>query len=220
MLLSLSTGNREGRHGMRIALANGERRTAEPGGRASCPRCGAPVRAQCGDVYAWHWAHVAGEDCDAWSEPETAWHAGWKAAAPLDRQEVTMGAHRADVVAGDGVVCELQHSPISSRDIAARESHYGEDMRWLFDATGKGLELEPMDFPAAHRWKAHRPHRWPGIGLTTRRVMLDFGPDVGVLSCEKINESGSYMWGYMYPHFVIRMWLAGPEFWAVSCDMI
>lgn len=196
---------------MQLALVNGSKRIASPGAVASCPGCAGAVLAKCGEILVWHWAHVVGEDCDSWAEGETPWHRDWKSAAPLDRQEVIIGAHRADVVAGDGAVCELQHSGIAPEAVAVREAHYGPEMRWLFDARERGFDLAPLDIPAAHRWKAHRGHAWQTIGRCARRVMLDFGPDVGVLSCEKINENGSYAWGYMYPHWQIRAWIAGPD---------
>ncbi len=50
--------------------------------------------------------------------------------------EVTIGAHRADIVGSRGKVIELQHSSISPDDIHARENYYG-DMVWVFDATGR-----------------------------------------------------------------------------------
>lgn len=46
--------------------------------------------------------------------------------------EVSRGEHRADIVAKDGAVIELQHSPISVDEILARERFYGK-MLWLID---------------------------------------------------------------------------------------
>lgn len=110
---------------------------ANKGMRATCPSCGREVVAKCGTIKVWHWAHAA-RDCDPWSEPESAWHVGWKQRAPIDRQEVIMQrdgiVHRADVVAKNGSVLELQASTISVEEIQERERFYGR-MAWLFRCT-------------------------------------------------------------------------------------
>lgn len=112
--------------------ASGRRIEARRGAAARCPACGERVRARCGEIKVWHWAHEARVDCDPWYEPETAWHRGWKARCPSDRTEVVLGPHRADIVAPDGTVVELQHSPISAGEIEAREAHYNR-MVWLLN---------------------------------------------------------------------------------------
>lgn len=196
---------------MQIALVGDNRRTAEPGLRGQCPACRAEVIPKCGELIVHHWAHRAAEDCDRWAEPESAWHASWKTAAPLDRREVVKAPHRADVIAGDGVICELQHSSISVDDVRERERFYGRDMRWLFDARDKEFVWEPMDNGSEpHRWKIHRKHAWPTLGVCQRRVMLDFGDEI--LSCEYVNATGSYASGYVYPPRTVRMWLGGPDY--------
>jgi hypothetical protein len=119
---------------MFYAEVNGIRRLAEPELVALCPLCRQPVLAKCGAVKAWHWAHRAGSDCDAWAEPVGAWHLSWQALAPAERVEVALGLHRADIVGDDDMVIELQHSPIGAAEIERRERYYGR-MVWLFDAT-------------------------------------------------------------------------------------
>lgn len=196
---------------MQIALTTHGRQTATPGNRAKCPQCNQDVLAKCGEVLTWHWAHINTTDCDPWAEGESAWHAEWKTAAPPDRREVTIGHHRADLIAGDGTVCELQHSSISGPEITERETFYGT-MRWLFDATDKTFTIEPADddwSPWQGWWTVRREHAWPTIGLCQRRVMLDLGPP-GVFSCEKINRTGSWARGFLYPRATIRRWIAGP----------
>lgn len=106
-----------------------------------CPGCDSPLVAKCGTIISPHWAHHARPDCDAWSEPESAWHLGWKSHAPPERTEVVMGAqreHRADVVLPDGRVLELQHSALSVDAIREREAFYTREaggMVWLWDAS-------------------------------------------------------------------------------------
>lgn len=105
---------------------------ASSGERALCPACHGEVLAKCGDLIVNHWAHRA-RDCDPWSEPETEWHREWKSYAPIHRQEVVIGAHRADIVAANGVVVEIQHSNISGEEIRERERFY-KRLLWIFDA--------------------------------------------------------------------------------------
>jgi hypothetical protein len=114
-------------------MYDAHRQTATRGAKSTCPGCDGPVIAKCGKIIAPHWAHVAA-DCDRWSEPESAWHIGWKRWFEDNRDaktEVIMGAHRADVVLPTGEVVELQTSYLSTDEIAERERHYGH-MRWVY----------------------------------------------------------------------------------------
>lgn len=133
--------------------ASGQRVTPHPDGRAQCPGCRGDVIAKCGEIVAWHWAHLSA-DCDHWSEPESAWHLGWKEAViPLNR-EVVIGPHRADMITLEGaddllakptrLVVELQHSAISPEEIREREQFYGR-MCWIFDAEEfkDNFEIQP-----------------------------------------------------------------------------
>lgn len=116
-------------------LPDGSRVTpTATGQRAVCPGCRSPVLSRCGEIVAHHWAHESGSDCDPWSEPESPWHLGWKALFPEPCREVVMPPHRADISV-NGRVVELQHSPISSKEIAEREAFYGPGLVWIFDAS-------------------------------------------------------------------------------------
>jgi competence protein CoiA len=156
---------------------------ARPGIRASCPLCREPVRPRCGQLVSWHFAHHAREDCDVWSEGETAWHRDWKEAVPVERREVVIGRspgprHRADIVAVDGTVVELQHSSISPAEIVEREAFYRR-MVWVFDVTQplvKGrLWIKPNYEPeAAYRsfiWK----HCRTSLAACRRPIYFDWG---------------------------------------------
>lgn len=114
-------------------------RLIEPAPKAvgTCTLCKLPLIPKCGQLNIWHWSHRAG-DCDPWNEGETDWHRAWKRRADPSWCEVVLAPHRAEIRRPDGLVIELQHSSISSYDIAAREAFYG-NMWWLFhrDRFGK-----------------------------------------------------------------------------------
>lgn len=108
-----------------------------PGARARCPDCGEEVLAKCGTINIWHWAHLAGQDCEVWSEPETEWHLDWKMRWPKEYVEVSIAAdgrkHRADVVTPKGDIIEFQHTSLSLPQVAEREAFYGKRLIWVFD---------------------------------------------------------------------------------------
>jgi hypothetical protein len=45
-------------------------------GSRQLPNLPEPLKARCGQIVTWHWAHLAREDCDPWAEPDTVWHRG------------------------------------------------------------------------------------------------------------------------------------------------
>lgn len=219
--------SRTGENVLIAQTATGRAYVSYSGERGTCPLCHGEVRGAKGQIVSPYWSHLSTADCDHWSEGETDWHAQWKTAAPMDRREVIRGPHVADVIAGDGVVCEIQHSSISLTDVEERERFYG-DMRWIFDARDKRFEWEPPPTPRESRrnwdeplrWRIHRRDRWPTIGRCRKRVMLDFGDQV--MSCEWINATGSAASGLLYPPSTIRRWIAGPGYpqgWSVPAEM-
>lgn len=150
------------------------RALATPGAMAWCPVCGFPVRAKCGPIVAWHWAHVGRDDCDPWAERDTFWHRRWQSTVPEPRREVIFDGHRADIVTANGAVVELQHSTISVDDIHARENFYG-NMVWIFDVT-KAYDEQRFDVRQrkdyfSFRWK----HPRKTVGACRRTVFLDLG---------------------------------------------
>jgi competence CoiA-like predicted nuclease len=120
------------------AYVNGEKQLALPDSRAKCPSCDEELIAKCGLIRVWHWSHQADFDCDNWTEPESEWHLGWKKHMPADRVEVVIARsdvkHRADIVAHNGAILELQASTISASEIQARENFY-QNMAWLYRVT-------------------------------------------------------------------------------------
>lgn len=180
-----------------------------PGATGTCPLCGGPVLARCGQVNVWHWAHQANKDCDPWAEALTDWHRAYQRLVPAERSEVIVGKHRADVVTATGQVLELQHSSISVDDIAAREAHYGQGMAWLFDAR-TAYEMERLnlrrgnnDEYVSFRWK--QPRR--SVLACARPVLLDLGEGL-ILRIKKIYPGPPYGgWGDLYETAEIWRWL-------------
>lgn len=164
---------------MRTANVCGQRQAAAPQTTGECPGCKAPVRAKCGDVNAWHFAHINRSDCD-WFPGETPWHLNWKSAAPPDRQEVIIGNNRADIVSPSGVVIELQHSHLPKTNIEQRELAYGR-MVWLFDV------IEPFEqgrlqlrrHPDQFDDDLYRRGRWEQASKFPRQVKAQLFMDLG-----------------------------------------
>jgi len=136
----------------------GQKIEAARGRKGTCPTCGEPLLAKCGEIKIWHWAHVARLECDSWQEHETEWHRGWKLLVPSDRAEVCMGEHRADILGLEDCVIELQHSPISPKDIRGREAFYGK-MIWLLDGGPfrDQLRVEKRAKEIFFSWSPSRP---------------------------------------------------------------
>lgn len=212
---------------MFYASLDGALRTAEPGlPNHACPSCAAPVRAKCGQVVTWHWAHLAAE-CDPWAERDTKWHLDWQLTVPRERREIVMGPHRADMLSARGDVVELQHSSISVDEIRERERFYGPRMVWIFDATEayashrmelrfKGRQLRDEEYPQfdrpalagtdyTFRWK----HPRKSLGACRCRVMLDFG-EVGLLKLRRLHlDSPCGGWGQLVSRASVVAALAG-----------
>jgi len=137
------------------------------------------VLAKCGAIVVHHWAHLADLDCDPWWEHETEWHRAWKALFPVERVEVAIGDHRADIVAASGAVIELQNSAIAPAEIVERERVYRR-MVWVLNAAAFRENLFVMgryeDSDAFKlRWRNHRSS-WR---FARKPVFLDLG-DAGL----------------------------------------
>lgn len=188
---------------MRFAQFLGSRIEAVPGAEGTCPCCGASLRARCGAINVWHWAHKGRRNCDPWWEPETEWHRAWKSEFPDDWVEVLEVSddgerHIADVKTPYGVVIEFQHSGIQDTERKARERFYG-DMIWVVDGKrlkrdhatfldGMGLNKRKVDgiehyvFSGAAR---QITKRWAS---SKKLVVLDFGEDeMWCISPHKVN---------------------------------
>lgn len=174
---------------------------------AVCPNCLERVVAKCGHINIWHWAHESGFECDNWSEGESEWHLMWKSKFPSNWVEISIVKnsvrHRADVVLASGMVLELQHSPISFQDMAAREKFYG-DMMWIFDVR-EAAAADPTENAYVGHEFIQRPklprlnlvgiggnicdlywaHPKKHIGYARKPVILDCG-DQGLFAAAKL----------------------------------
>lgn len=121
-------------------------------GDVYCP-LGHRLVAKKGKIVIHHFAHYPGQGCDPWRKGMTNWHHQWQtivenhiyleiplnAAGKLVQFDEKV-AHIADIVNpkiqidGRWQVIEVQHSPMSTATIEAREKHY-VNMIWLFDFT-------------------------------------------------------------------------------------
>lgn len=169
--------------------SNGQKLPPSKNARGVCPLCAEPVIAKCGSIKVHHWAHVSRPDCHSWFEPETEWHRSWKARFPLTSVEVTCGDHRADI-RHNGLVVELQHSPISPAMIAEREKHYGR-MIWIVDAAPFIERFFLMRLMGedvfSFKWKNHKS-AWRGA---RRPVYFDFGSTMirDILGAQLLNPT-------------------------------
>lgn len=134
---------------MRYALVQGRKVAPEHRRqRGTCPGCGAAVSARAfqSKHKVSHWAHLRRAECDPWWENESEWHLEWKAAisgGDSAREEVIVRDrggrwHRADVLARDGGVVELQRSSLAADAVVARERFYLRNqgrLIWIFDYT-------------------------------------------------------------------------------------
>ncbi len=121
---------------MKYALLNGKNIEALPDTRAICPNCKKPVISKCGTSNIWHWSHFPEIHCDTWWENESEWHRNWKSQFPSEYQEVILfnessgEKHIADIRLSNGLVIELQNSPINENELFSREQFYG-NMLWV-----------------------------------------------------------------------------------------
>jgi hypothetical protein len=150
----------------------GARVLATKGAAAVCAKCGGTLVAKCGTIRVWHWAHARGPECDPWGESEGEWHLAWKRLVRPEVCEVVRGAHRADICRPDGVVIELQASPLPGEVVLERERCYGR-MVWVFDASAfvDNIDYRERDGYVSFRWRWPRPSQ----ALATCPVFWDFG---------------------------------------------
>lgn len=128
---------------MEYALDSDRRRissyNAEKGKEYFCPVCGGKVILKSGDIKIPHFAHETSECTDSWNYDMSEWHKSMQEYFDEEYREVICKKdnqiHRADILK-DGVVLELQHSPISTEEFIDRNQFYlslGYKVAWVFD---------------------------------------------------------------------------------------
>ena len=150
------------------AYVDGEKRLPEKGLWGTCGLCEETMISKCGPHKVDHWAHKAGSNCDPWHEGVGPWHREWQDYVQEKYVEFRMPPHAADILGIGNRVIELQHSPISADEIAAREAFYG-NMVWVFDAT------ERFEMITVGRRTFFALGRTKHIDDCKKPVFLDFG---------------------------------------------
>jgi competence protein CoiA len=123
---------------MKFALVNGIKQESSPQLKGVCCNCGTTVIAKCGTRKIWHWSHTTLQHCDSWWENETEWHRLWKGYFPSQNQEIinfdnkTGEKHIADIKTNNGMVIEIQNSPMNELEMLSREHFYGK-MMWIIN---------------------------------------------------------------------------------------
>lgn len=171
---------------MKWAIKNNKRITAIPKSKAICPLCKKEVIPKCGEIKIWHWSHKVDFECDSFGEPESEWHLNWKNKFLKEEQEVIIENHIADIKNKNGLIIELQNSPISSYEIREREEFYGK-MIWLLNGKtlGKNLELRQKSYGLSFRWKWF-PKSWT---VAKKPIYIDFSnfyEDIEIFLIKKI----------------------------------
>ena len=132
----------------RFADVNGQRQEARPGLSGTCPICGAPFVAKCGEERIWHWAHQGTRFCDPWWENKTEWHRKWQAQFPDSWQEIVHRAddgtkHIADIKTEHGWVIEFQHSYLRPEERRSRDAFYRK-LIWVVDGTRRKRDVAQL----------------------------------------------------------------------------
>ena len=110
------------------------------GEMAKCEICYSNVKGRKGEQRIKHWYHYERKtiDCDDWHEPISEWHLNWQNLFPEKNREITITrkkiSHRADILLDNGLVIEIQNSPIKFSEIAKRESFYEKNnLIWILN---------------------------------------------------------------------------------------
>jgi len=228
---------------MKFSFVNGIRQEPTPKQKGACCVCGSPTIAKCGNRKVWHWAHVSTKHCDSWWENETEWHRLWKTYFPQKNQEVihfdeeTGEKHIADIKTDNGMVIEIQNSPMNEQELSSREKFYGK-MMWIvngdkfknnFVIWGK-LPKPSCEFAQdiefhSRGWGFHRKSENPNYENWWKTGCLDSPPMVLVHSINDISEEidanyiGHHLFDWKRPRYV---WFKStkPVFIDFGCDIL
>lgn len=129
---------------MLYAELNNRRIKPNPNMVAHCPFCKSEVRSKCGNINAWHWAHVAKPESCIY-ESMSEWHIEHQLTAEKYGWEIEkhIGNRIADCVFKNNVI-EFQKSSISDQEILMRNINYDShkmNIHWIFDYLDKSEHL-------------------------------------------------------------------------------
>jgi hypothetical protein len=150
-------------------------------------------------------------DCDDWAEPDSDWLRDWQELVPEDQREVLFGRRRADLVATDGTIVELQQGSVAAEEIIVCQDFY-PPMIWIFDArdvrSSDRLNLRPRDAYTSFRWK----HPRKSIKVCRQPIFLDIGGR-SLFRVEKVHFSAPPHagWGQSVTKAEMIKWLNGME---------
>lgn len=107
---------------------------------AVCEICKVNVKGRKGEQRIKHWYHHEAKriDCDDWHEPISEWHLIWQNQFPKKNREITLTengvSHRADILLNNGLVIEVQNSPLKLMEVKKRERFYGKNnLVWILN---------------------------------------------------------------------------------------
>ncbi|KNE72747.1 hypothetical protein AMAG_17077 [Allomyces macrogynus ATCC 38327] len=113
-------------------------------GKIKCHSCQSDLVAKRGTVVVHHFAHKSKQECDPWTQPMTEWHKTWQSIVPKELCEVALKrggeSHIADIKLENGLVVEIQHSPMTVATLEKRELFY-QKMMWIVDAWNRPFKL-------------------------------------------------------------------------------
>ncbi len=137
-------------------------------------------------------------------EPETEWHAGWKAAVMDEYCEVVCGVnreHRADIKT-DEYVIEIQKSPIDGHTVVERNAFYnqltGARVIWIVNVEGPWKSKRISILPKGKEGYLclHWKNKWKWVeeisATTETHLYLDFN---------RLNDKLIKMWTYQGDNF-------------------
>lgn len=148
---------------MLIALVNGERTEATPRTSGICQECDEGVKAKCGLIKIWHWAHAPGTKCERARYGMTEWHLGWLRSFPKEKIEIALTVdgkkHIADVIQGKTVL-EFQRKMMPPDKMLEREHFWkkaGYQFHWIFDGR-EAYDSDRFSITSKMKGNADKPY--------------------------------------------------------------
>ena len=190
---------------MQFAKLNGKRiraKNANSGDIGECSWSGKPVKAKVGELRQ-YWSYIGEppilpEDF----ENETQWHFNWKSLVNDDNCEIFYGEnneHRADIVGNNGVIIEVQLSPIDIRVVRERIEFYKQfscdRIIWVVDATKyfkKTFDIEKSGKFYKAIWKNKRQWTYLIAQTTDCHLFLDINHKKNYLLKTWVNKGEIY----------------------------